>query len=121
MDGARIYEITIRGAASQLLQVEFDDVQLRIDGERTYLRTGWVDQTVLLGLIRRIENLGLVLLEVRTSQQQGPEMGTPKVSVGRFCSLCSCGEGVPVGVLSSLGERWMSRLAVGADRACPSG
>ena len=48
-------------------------------------------------------------------------LGTPKVSVGRFCSLRSCGEGVPVGVLSSLDERWMSRLAVGADRACPSG
>jgi hypothetical protein len=75
-NGARIYEITIRGAASKLVQVEFDDVQLRVDSEFTYLRTGIVDQTVLFGLIRRIEDLGLVLLHVETIQ---PE--TEKVSI----------------------------------------
>ena len=63
-NGARIYEITIRGTASKLVQAEFDDVELRIDGGCTYLRTGLVDQTVLLGLIRRIEDLGLLLLNV---------------------------------------------------------
>jgi hypothetical protein len=65
-NGARIYEITIRGAASKLVQVEFDDVQLRINHGCTHLRTGVVDQTVLFGLIRRIEDLGLVLLNVAT-------------------------------------------------------
>ena len=65
-NGARIYEITLRGAASKLVQVEFDDVQLRIDDGCTHLRTGPVDQTVLFGLIRRIEDLGLVLLNVAT-------------------------------------------------------
>lgn len=65
-NGARIYEITLRGVASELVRVEFDDVQVRVDAARTYLRTGVVDQTVLFGLIRRIENLGLVLLDVAT-------------------------------------------------------
>jgi hypothetical protein len=67
-NGARIYEITIRGAASELVQLEFEDVQLRVVGELTYMRTGLVDQTILFGLIRRIEDLGLVLLQVGTIQ-----------------------------------------------------
>ncbi|HYI59260.1 MAG TPA: hypothetical protein VEX66_13905 [Microlunatus sp.] len=71
-NGARIYEITIRGVASELVQVEFDDVQVRVDSASTYLRTGVVDQTVLFGLIRRIEVLGLVLLDVATIHPDGP-------------------------------------------------
>jgi hypothetical protein len=73
-NGARIYEITIRGAASQLVQLEFEDVQLRVVGELTYLRTGLVDQTILFGLIRRIEDLGLVLLQVGTIQAEASEV-----------------------------------------------
>ena len=71
-NGARIYEITIRGVASELVQVEFDDVQVRVDSASTCLRTGVVDQTVLFGLIRRIEDLGLVLLDVATIHSDGP-------------------------------------------------
>jgi hypothetical protein len=71
-NSARIYEITIRGVASELVQVEFDDVQVRVDSASTYLRTGVVDQTVLFGLIRRIEVLGLVLLDVATIHPDGP-------------------------------------------------
>ena len=71
-NGARIYEITIRGVASELVQVEFDDVQVRVDSASTHLRTGVVDQTVLFGLIRRIEDLGLVLLDVATILPDGP-------------------------------------------------
>ena len=73
-NGARIYEITIRGAASELVQLEFEDVQLRVVGELTYMRTGLVDQTILLGLIRRIADLGLVLLEVGTIQAEASEV-----------------------------------------------
>jgi hypothetical protein len=73
-NGARIYEITIRGAASELVQLEFEDVQLRVVGELTYLRTGLVDQTILFGLIRRIEDLGLVLLQVGCIQADVSEV-----------------------------------------------
>ena len=73
-NGARIYEITIRGAASELVQLEFEDVQLRVVGDRTYMRTGLVDQTILFGLIRRIEDLGLVLLQVGCIQAEASEV-----------------------------------------------
>jgi hypothetical protein len=73
-NGARIYDITIRGAASELVQLEFEDVQLRVVGELTYLRTGLVDQTILFGLIRRIEDLGLVLLQVGSIQADASEV-----------------------------------------------
>ena len=43
--------------------------------------------------------------------------GTPRVSVGRFAVLRSCGEGVPVGVFV---PGRMSRPAVRADRVGPS-
>ena len=71
-NGARIYEITLRGVASDLVRVEFDDVQVRVDSASTYLRTGVVDQTVLFGLMRRIEDLGLMLLDVATIPPAGP-------------------------------------------------
>jgi hypothetical protein len=58
--------------ASDLVRVEFDDVQVRVDSASTYLRTGVVDQTVLFGLMRRIEDLGLVLLDVATIPPAGP-------------------------------------------------
>ena len=73
-NGARVYEITIRGAASELVQLEFEDVQLRVVGELTHLRTGLVDQIILFGLIRRIEDLGLVLLQVGTIQADVSEV-----------------------------------------------
>jgi len=73
-NGARIYELTIRGAASELVQLEFEDVQLRVLGDLTYMRTGLVDQTILFGLIRRIEDLGLVLLQVGCIQAEASEV-----------------------------------------------
>ncbi len=65
-NGARVYEITIRGAASDLVRFEFEDVELLAAGGRTCLRTGPVDQSTLFGLLRRVEDLGLVLLEIDT-------------------------------------------------------
>ena len=60
----RVYEIKIRGVASDLVRAEFDDVQLWDAPGATWLRTGWGDAAALYGLIRRIETLGLVLLKV---------------------------------------------------------
>ena len=61
----RVYEVKIRGVASSLVQAEFDDVELWEAPQATWLRTGMADTAALYGLIRRIEALGLVLLEVR--------------------------------------------------------
>lgn len=64
MSGLRTYDITVRGAASDLIRAEFDDVRVTVTDDRTRLSTPPVDQARLFGLISRIENLGLVLLEL---------------------------------------------------------
>ena len=70
-----IYEIRIRGVASELLRAAFDDVEMLHGNGQTVLRTGAVDTATLYGLISRIETLGLVLLNVETidvDQSGGP-------------------------------------------------
>jgi hypothetical protein len=60
----RVYELKIRGVASDLVRAEFDDVELWEAPGATCLRTGEADIATLYGLIKRIETLGLVLLKV---------------------------------------------------------
>jgi hypothetical protein len=60
----RVYELKIRGVASDLVRAEFDDVELWEAPGATWLRTGEADTAALYGLIKRIETLGLVLLKV---------------------------------------------------------
>jgi hypothetical protein len=60
----RVYELKIRGVASDLVRAEFDDVELWEAPGATWLRTSGADTASLYGLIRRIETLGLVLLKV---------------------------------------------------------
>ena len=58
------YELKVRGAASDVVRAEFDDVELWEVPGGMWLRTGGADTAALYGLIRRIETLGLVLLKV---------------------------------------------------------
>ena len=60
----RVYELKIRGVASDLVRAEFDDVELWEVNGATCLRTRDADVAALYGLIKRIETLGLVLLKV---------------------------------------------------------
>ena len=60
----RVYQLKIRGVASDLVRAEFDDVELWEAPGATWLLTGGIDMAALYGLIRRIEALGLVLLKV---------------------------------------------------------
>jgi len=59
-----VYELKVRGVASDLVRAEFDDVELWEVPGATWLRTSGADMSALYGLIRRIETLGLVLLKV---------------------------------------------------------
>jgi hypothetical protein len=61
---SHVYELKIRGVASDLVRAEFDDVELWEANGATCFRTGTADPATLYGLIKRIETLGLVLLEV---------------------------------------------------------
>ena len=59
-----VYELKIRGVASDLVRAEFDDVELWDAPGATWLRTSGPDTAALYGLISRIETLGLVLLKL---------------------------------------------------------
>lgn len=60
----RAYEVKIRGVPSDAIRAEFDDVDLWEAPGVFCLRTGGADTATLYGLIKRIEALGLVLLNV---------------------------------------------------------
>jgi hypothetical protein len=63
-----VYQLTIRGEMSEVIQAEFDDFELQVLHGETHLRADLPDSAALYGLIGRIEALGLVLLDLHRSQ-----------------------------------------------------
>jgi len=59
-----IYVITVRGVAGPWVRAAFDDVAMNSAGDTTVLRRAGADQAALHGLLRRIQDLGLELLDV---------------------------------------------------------
>ena len=70
-NGLHVYQLRVRGVASDLLRVAFDDVTMSEQSGQTVMRTEWVDTAALFGLLGRIENMGLVLLEAKTIDGDG--------------------------------------------------
>jgi hypothetical protein len=73
------YEVTVKGRLSPALASEFEQLRLAATARapETVLR-GWLeDQSALHGVLRRIEALGLVLVEVRqvSTADHGAEAG----------------------------------------------
>jgi hypothetical protein len=62
-DGA--YVITVRGVAGPWVQGVFDDTEVSVVCDTTVLRCAGADQAALHGLLQRIRDLGLELLDVR--------------------------------------------------------
>ena len=58
------YVITVRGVAGPWVRAAFDDVAMSSAGDTTILRRAGADQAALHGLLRRIQDLGLELLDV---------------------------------------------------------
>ena len=56
--------ITVRGVAGPWVRAAFDDVELSVVGDTTVLRSAGIDQAALHGLLRRIQDLGLEVVEV---------------------------------------------------------
>ena len=56
--------ITVRGVAGPWVRAAFDDVAMSSAGDTTILRRAGADQAALHGLLRRIQDLGLELLDV---------------------------------------------------------
>ncbi len=70
------YVITVRGVAGPRVQAAFDDVALSAVGDTTVLRRARTDQAAQHGLLRRIYNLGLDLLDVHLESAEpasGPQ------------------------------------------------
>ena len=61
-DGA--YVITVRGVAGPWVRAAFADVAMSAVGDTTVLRRDGTDQAALYGLLNRIQDLGLELLDV---------------------------------------------------------
>ena len=58
------YVITVRGAAGPAVRAAFDDVEVSVVGDTTVLRRAGTDQAALHGLLHRIQDLGLEVLDV---------------------------------------------------------
>ena len=69
------YVITVRGVAGSGVRAFFDDTEVSVAGDTTVLRRTEADQAALHGLLRRIQDLGLELLDVRREPAE-PAGGT---------------------------------------------
>jgi hypothetical protein len=58
------YVITFRGVAGSWVRASFDDTEVSVVGDTTVLRRAGADQAALHGLLQRIQDLGLELIDV---------------------------------------------------------
>ncbi len=58
------YMIIVRGVAGPSVRAAFDDVEISVVGDTTMLRRVGTDQAALHGLLNRIQDLGLVVIDV---------------------------------------------------------
>ncbi len=58
------FVITIRGAAGPAVCAAFEDVELTVVDDTTVLHRSPGDQAVLHGLLQRIQDLGLEIIEL---------------------------------------------------------
>ena len=61
---AQTYEITFTGQAGRTLQAEFDDCEVSLGRGTTTLRTELPDQAALCGLMQRLADLRLEVIDV---------------------------------------------------------
>ena len=58
------YVITVRGVAGPWVRAFFDDTEMSMMGDTTVLRRAGTDQAALHGLLRRIQDLGLEVIDI---------------------------------------------------------
>ena len=64
-DAGESYVITIRGRAGPATRAAFEDLELTVTGDMTLLRVCQGDQAALHGVLQRIRDLGLDVIEVQ--------------------------------------------------------
>jgi hypothetical protein len=62
---SQVYEITFEGRAGTVLRAEFDDCEVSVGQDTTTLRVELLDQPALWGLLERMMEFGLKLIELR--------------------------------------------------------
>jgi hypothetical protein len=68
------YEIRIRGRVGQAVLDRFDRLETEVEPVETVLHGPVRDQAELQGLLRRLQGLGLELIEVRRLPARGPDL-----------------------------------------------
>lgn len=64
MHESGLYEIRIQGYLENRWSNWFDGLTIRLTENGETLFTGWVDQAVLYGVLRKVRDLGMPLLSV---------------------------------------------------------
>ena len=64
-DGARGFEVTVRGVAGPVVKAALEDVEIAIVDDTTVFLDREADQAALFGLLQRLQDLGLEVLDVR--------------------------------------------------------
>ena len=62
---SQVYEITFEGRAGAVLRAEFDDCEVSLGQDTTTLRVELPDSPALWGLLERMMEFGLKLIELR--------------------------------------------------------
>ena len=65
------FEVAIAGRAGATVLSAFADLEVSVEGDRTFLRGIVPDQAALFGVLERIQNLGLSVLEVQSGSRGG--------------------------------------------------
>jgi hypothetical protein len=58
------YAITVRGVAGPSVRAALHDVEISVAGDTTVLRRAGADQAALHGLLNRIQDLGLEIIDL---------------------------------------------------------
>jgi hypothetical protein len=61
----RGFEVTVRGSTGPVVDAALEDVEITFVGETTVIRDREADQAALFGLLQRLQDLGLEILDVR--------------------------------------------------------
>jgi hypothetical protein len=78
-----MYEIVVRGEAGPAVRSEFDDLVVSVGDGETTLRGDLPDQPAIYGVLVRVQDFGLELVEVRrVSPELGAEVGDADRSGG---------------------------------------
>ncbi|MGO8890773.1 MAG: hypothetical protein ACLQB1_13940 [Streptosporangiaceae bacterium] len=67
------YMIIVRGVAGPSVRAAFDDVEISVVGDTTMLRRAGTDQAALHGILNRIQDLGLVVIDVHLEPAEPAE------------------------------------------------